>query len=298
MQVPAQFEYDKATSVDDAIAMLTRYGPESFVVAGGHSLLPMMKLRLAEPETLIDINGLDELATISVESGAGADRRDGPAQRPALLAGDRGALPDLRRRRASDRRSHRAQPGHRRRLALPGRSLGGPLRRLLGDAGHRGHPRARSGERRVPVREFHRGPYETAVGHEELLVAVDVPILAGSSSAYAKLERRAGDWAVASAGAMLRLDGDTVAEVGIGLSAVGAPHFVAPEAEEYVRGGPATDDAFVEAGRIAAAALLAQRRPARPRGLQAPSRRRAHDPGAAPRSAPLPRGRGLTCRSP
>jgi carbon-monoxide dehydrogenase medium subunit len=112
--------------------------------------------------------------------------------------------------------------------------------------------RGAGGEREVPVREFHRGPYETAVAHEELLVAIHVPIRAGSGSAYAKLERRAGDWAVASAGAMLALDGGIVSEVGIGLSAVGAPHFVAPEAEDFLRGRPASDDVFAQAGRIAA----------------------------------------------
>jgi aerobic carbon-monoxide dehydrogenase medium subunit len=252
MQVPAQFEYVKATSVDDAIAMLTRYGPESFVVAGGHSLLPMMKLRLAEPETLIDINGLDELATISVESDQvriGAMVRHAALLSSPVIAEHFPIFGDAERMIADPIVRNRGTVGGSLCQADPSEDLSAAFSAMRATAVIRGA----DGEREVPVREFHQGPYETAVGHEELLVAVRVPILPGSGSAYAKLERRAGDWAVASAGALLALDGGTVSEVGIGLSAVGARHFVAPEAEDFLRGGPATDDAFAEAGRIAAA---------------------------------------------
>ena len=252
MQVPAQFEYHKATSVDDAIALLTRHGPESFVVAGGHSLLPMMKLRLAEPETLIDINGLDELATVTVESDhvrIGAMVRHSALLSSPVIAEHFPIFTDAERLIADPIVRNRGTVGGSLCQADPSEDLSAAFSAMRATAVIRGA----GGEREVPVREFHRGPYETAVAHEELLVAVRVPIRPASGSAYAKLERRAGDWAVASAGAMLRLDGDTVAEVGIGLSAVGAAHFVAPEAEDHLRGGPASDEAFVEAGRIAAA---------------------------------------------
>src|SRR5262249_57941777 len=111
--------------------------------------------------------------------------------------------------------------------------------------------------RTVPVREFHTGPYETVVGPGELLVEVRVPIRPGGSSAYVKVERRAGDWAVAAAGAALWLTGNadagwTVADAGIGLTAVGAEHFVAAQAEDFLRGGPATAEAFAEAGPVPA----------------------------------------------
>lgn len=251
MQVPAQFEYHKAASVDDAIALLTRHGPDSFIVAGGHSLLPMMKLRLAEPETLIDINGLDELATIAVESGRvriGAMVRHSALLDSPVVAEHFPILRDAERVIADPVVRNRGTIGGSLCQADPSEDLSAAFSAMRATAVIRGA----DGEREVAVREFHRGPYETAVEHEELLVAVCVPIVPGSGSAYAKLERRAGDWAVAAAGAMLALDGDTVAEVGIGLSAVGAPHFVAREAEEYLRGGPAADDAFAEAGRIAA----------------------------------------------
>ena len=88
------------------------------------------------------------------------------------------------------------------------------------------------GTRTVPAREFHVGPYETVVGPAEMITEIRVPIRPGGGSAYRKVERRAGDWAVAAAGACVWLDGDTVSEVGIGLTAVGAEQFCAPAAED------------------------------------------------------------------
>ncbi len=99
--------------------------------------------------------------------------------------------------------------------------------------------RSASGTRSVPAREFHTGPYETAVGPAEIVEEIRIPIRPGAGSAYEKVERRAGDWAVAAAGCYVVLDGDTVADAGIGLTAVGAPHFSAPQAEEALPGAPA-----------------------------------------------------------
>ena len=113
--------------------------------------------------------------------------------------------------------------------------------------------RGPEGTRSVPVREFHTGPYETVVAPGELLTEIRVPVRPGGGSAYEKVERRVGDWAVGAAGASIWLDGDTVADVGIGLTALGAEHFHAPEAEAALRGQPATEASFAEAGRLAAA---------------------------------------------
>jgi carbon-monoxide dehydrogenase medium subunit len=112
--------------------------------------------------------------------------------------------------------------------------------------------RSATGSRTVSVREFHEGPYETVVGPAEILTEVRVPIRPGAGSAYEKVERRVGDWAVAAAGAYVVLEGDTVADVGIGLTAVGAQHFCAPEAEAYLRGKPATEEHLAAAAQLAA----------------------------------------------
>ena len=257
MQVPAPFDYVKATSVDDAIALLTRHGPEALVVAGGHSLLPMMKLRLANPETLVDINDLDELAHIRVE---GDEVRIGAMVRHAELlsspvVGEHFPIfTDAERLIADPVVRNRGTVGGSLCQADPSEDLSAAFSAIRATV----VIRSATGERTVPVREFHTGPYETEVGHGELLVEVRVPITPSTSSAYEKLERRAGDWAVASAGAVLALDGPAgvdpmIMEVGIGLSAVGAAHFVAAEAEDFLRGRPFTEENVVEAGRIAAA---------------------------------------------
>jgi aerobic carbon-monoxide dehydrogenase medium subunit len=108
------------------------------------------------------------------------------------------------------------------------------------------------GERVVSMSEFHRGPYETAVEQDELLVQVRIAIRPGAGSAYEKLERRAGDWAVAAAGAALWLEGSTIADAGIALTAVGANEVTSTRAEDALKGSAATAEAFAEAGRMAA----------------------------------------------
>ena len=143
VQTPASFEYERATSVEGAIASLQRLGPEARVIAGGHSLLPMMKLRLANPEHLIDINDLKELSYIREEGGEIADRGADPPCRAAQVRAARRAPAALSRRRERDRRSGRAQPRHDRRLALPGGRGRGPLGRLLGGEGEGRDPRRR-----------------------------------------------------------------------------------------------------------------------------------------------------------
>jgi aerobic carbon-monoxide dehydrogenase medium subunit len=113
--------------------------------------------------------------------------------------------------------------------------------------------RGRGGERTVPVREFHLGPYDTVIAQGELLAEVRVPVLAGTGSAYEKVARRVGDWSVAAAGAVLSLKGRVIKTAGIGLTAVGADHFVAAEAEDFLQGRPADEESFSQAGAIAAA---------------------------------------------
>ena len=196
----------------------------------------MMKLRLARPEVLIDINDLADLSYIRLDGDAiaiGAMTRHADLLDSPLL-GEHYA--DLRRRRAGHRRPDRPQPGHDRRLALPGRPVRGPVRgRPRPSRAEIVDPVVRAAPATVPAREFHAGPYETVVGPAEILTEIRVPVRPGAGSAYEKVERRVGDWAVAAAGAFVTLDGDTVADVGIGLTAVGAPALLRPRG----RGRPA-----------------------------------------------------------
>jgi carbon-monoxide dehydrogenase medium subunit len=251
MQVPAHFEYERATSVDHAIALLAKWGSEARVVAGGHSLIPMMKLRLARPEALIDINDLDELAYIRLDGdvlAVGAMARHADLLASALVSEHYPIFHDAEKVIADPVVRNRGTVGGSLCQADPSEDLSAAFAAVDAAA----VIRAPGGTRRVPVRRFHTGPYETVVGPGELLTEIAVPIRPGGGSAYEKVERRVGDWAVAAAGAAVWLDGDTITDAGIGLTAVGAEHFHAPEAEEFLRGSPATEASLVEAGRIAA----------------------------------------------
>jgi aerobic carbon-monoxide dehydrogenase medium subunit len=253
MQVPSHVEYERARSVEHALELLTRFGPESRVLAGGHSLIPMMKLRLAQPETLIDINGLSGLSRITAADG---ELRIGALVRHAQLLASPLAgrhfpmLHDAEQVIADPIVRNWGTIGGSLCQADPSEDLSAAFGALRAIAVIQG----RDGSRQVPVREFHLGPYETVVAPDELLTELRVPVPdGGSGSAYEKVSRRVGDWSIAAAGAVLTLDaGGTIAEAGIGLAAVGAAHFVSTEAEDFLRGRPAGQAAFTEAGRIAA----------------------------------------------
>ncbi len=251
MQVPAQFEYERATSVEHALELLARWGPDARVVAGGHSLIPMMKLRLAAPAALIDLNDLGELSYVRLEGTdlvIGAMTRHADLLASALVAEHYVIFHDAERAIADPVVRNRGTVGGSLCQADPSEDLSAAFAAVDATAVLRGP----DGTRTVPVRQFHVGPYETVVAPGELLIELRVPVRPGGGSAYEKVERRVGDWPVAAAGAAVWLDGDTVADVGIGLTAVGAEHFHAPEAEAALRGRPATAESFAEAGRIAA----------------------------------------------
>jgi carbon-monoxide dehydrogenase medium subunit len=253
MQVPAPFEYERATSVDQAIGLLERLGPTARLVAGGHSLLPMMKLRLANVEYLIDINDLHaELGYIAVEPGQ--VRVGAMTRHRELLESDElvAAFPIFR-----DAEKVIADPVVRNRGTIggslcqadPSEDLSAVCTALDASCVIRGL----GGERVVSMNEFYRGPYETAVADDEILTEIRLPIRPGGSSAYYKVERRAGDWAVVSAGAALWLDGGLISDARVGLAAVGPNTTGIPAISAALRGSPPSEDIYRRAGEIAAA---------------------------------------------
>ena len=253
MQVPSHVEYERATSVEHALSLLSR--PETRVLAGGHSLIPMMKLRLAQPEVLVDINGLAELAFIALD---GDQLRIGALARHADLLSSAVAgecfpiFHDAEREVADPIVRLWGTVGGSLCQADPSEDLSAVFAAVRATAVIRGG----DGERMVPVREFHLGPYETVIRPGELLAEVRVPVRPGTGSAYEKVARRVGDWSVAAAGAVLRVTGDhgrpVIESAGIGLTAVGAEHFVAAEAEDFLVGRVAGAESFAAAGAIAA----------------------------------------------
>ncbi len=251
MQVPAPFEYERATSVDHALELLRRLGPEARLLAGGHSLLPMMKLRLAAPEYLIDIDGLaSELGYIrdqDSEVRIGAMTRHREILESELLAHRLTMFTDAERLIADPVVRNRGTLGGALCQADPAEDLSSVIAALHGRAVIRG----KEGEREVEMREFHVGPYETVVGEGEMLVEVRIPLHPGMGSAYEKVKRRAGDWAVAAAGAALWMSGGRIEGAGIGLTAVGGG-VTSERAEAALAGGAPSEDLFDRAGALAA----------------------------------------------
>ena len=253
MQVPAPFEYERATSVDHALELLARLGPEARLLAGGHSLLPMMKLRLATPDYLIDIDGLaDELSYVREREGEvriGAMTRHRELLESALLARRLAIFGDAERVIADPVVRNRGTIGGALCQADPSEDLSAVCAAI--DA--RMVIRGGDGERVLAMEEFHRGPYRTAIGEGEMLIEIRIPVSPDSGSAYEKVDRRAGDWAVVSAAASVTLAGGTVQRAGIALAAVGSGVH-SEQAEESLVGQAPSEELFAHAGRLAAAA--------------------------------------------
>ena len=250
MQTPAAFEYERATSVEGAIASLQRLGSEARVIAGGHSLLPMMKLRLANPEHLIDINDLTELAYISEGDGEiriGALTRHVDLLKSDLLANRYPLFRDAEHVIADPVVRNRGTIGGSLCQADPAEDLSAVCSAAKAKVVIRGP----GGERVVAMEDFHVGPYMTAVGAGEILTEVRLTVRPGAGSAHEKVERRAGDWAIAAASAAIWLADGKIADAGLALSAVGLTTIHVTRAEELLRGQAPSEELFKQAGQIA-----------------------------------------------
>jgi carbon-monoxide dehydrogenase medium subunit len=250
VQTPGPFEYERATSVDGALQALARGGSEARIIAGGHSLLPMMKLRLANPEHLVDINEISELEYIREE---GAEIRIGALTRHVdLLKSDVLAerFPVFR-----DAEQVIADPVVRNRGTIGGSlcqaDAAEDLSAVCSAVKASVVIRGAEGERVVSMEDFHVGPYMTAVGAGEMLTEVRLPVRSGAGSAHEKVERRAGDWAIAAASVAVWVDGGTISDVGIALSAVGLTTIHVTRAEELLRGRKPSEEFFRQAAGIA-----------------------------------------------
>jgi carbon-monoxide dehydrogenase medium subunit len=251
VQTPAPFGYERATSVQAAIASLVEHDGDARIIAGGHSLLPMMKLRLAQPELLIDINDLSELSYIrrdDDEIRIGALVRHVELQRSELLAEHFPIFAEAEEVIADPVVRNRGTIGGSLCQADPGEDLSAVCGSLKASVVIRGPEGA---ERVVTMEGFHVGPYVTCVTDGELLTEIRLPLRPGGGSAYEKLERRAGDFAIAAASAAVWVDGGRYADVGLALAAAGPMTIDVTRAQDLMIGQPPSEELFAQAGVIA-----------------------------------------------
>ena len=251
---PATFEYFAPTSLDEAVSILQRFGDEAKVLAGGQSLIPVMKLRIASPGALVDINRIEGLDRLEQENGhlvIGALVRHRTCERSELLRGRYGVLgaaaPLISDPIVRNRGTVCGSLAH----ADPQGDWGSALLALGAELLVRGT----DGSRTVPLDDFLLGPFMTTLGPAEVIAEVRVPDPGPrAGGTYLKLERKVGDFATAAVAAHVSLDGDTVARAGIALTGVGARNIRAAEAETALAGAEPTEDAIREAARLAAEA--------------------------------------------
>jgi carbon-monoxide dehydrogenase medium subunit len=235
--IPAQFDYVAAESPAHALALLAELGEDAKLLAGGHSLLPMMKLRLAQPEVLIDIGGLDELAGVSLDGDdlvIGATTRHADLAASDLVRAEAPLLAYAAAQVGDPQIRHRGTIGGSLAHADPAADLPMALVALGGSVVLLGQ----SGTRTVTADEFFEGYFETAMQEDELLTAVRVPRQPGVPWGYQKFVRRANDWAIV---------GVAAAGGRIALANMGPTPLRATAAEQALAGGASAADAALHA---------------------------------------------------
>ena len=249
--IPRQFEYHAPETVPEAIALLQKYGDTAKLLAGGHSLIPMMKIRFAEPEHLVDLGKVAELRGIrekGKELRIGAMTTENDLIWSTLVQEKCPLLVEAARLIGDPQVRYKG-------------TLGGDI--AHGDPGN-DHPaimlalgasfvvQGSGGERVVAADDFFLGLFSTALEPDEVLTEIRIPVpAAGTGWCYAKLKRKIGDFATAAAAVLLRMKGDTVKEVSIALTNAGATALKAREAEDSLRGKKFEDAAIAEAARLA-----------------------------------------------
>jgi carbon-monoxide dehydrogenase medium subunit len=253
---PASFEYFAPTTLDEALEILGRYGDEAKVLAGGQSLIPLMKLRFAAPRAIVDINRIEGLDEIAEEDGGlriGALVRHKTCEKSQALRGRFATLGDA---------APLISDPIVRNLGTVCGSLAhadpqGDWGSALLAAGAEVEARSASGTRTIPLRDFFQGPFTTTLEPTEILTSVHVPDPGPrAAGTYLKLERKVGDFATVGVAIQIAFDNGHVGSAGIALTAVAPANFRATSAERALTGRALDDDAIAEAAELAANAAM------------------------------------------
>jgi carbon-monoxide dehydrogenase medium subunit len=253
--IPAAFDYHAPSSLPEAIQLLTRLGPDAKILTGGQSLLPLLKLRLGQVGALVDLARVPGLEYVKEEAGflkIGGATREVTLERAELIDAKYPILLDTARVIADPIVRNRATVGGN--LAHGDPANDHPATMLaLGASIVVSGPR---GQRTIPVTQFFKGLFTTALAHDEILTEIQIPIPPPrSSGAYVKLERKVGDFATAGAAAQVTFGADgAIEKAGIGLTNAGPVPIKATEAENYLAGKKPDAATLAEAGRLAAKA--------------------------------------------
>lgn len=252
---PSRFSYEAPTSIEEAIRLLSASGGEAKVLAGGQSLIPMLKLRFAAPAQIIDINSIPGLDYL--DFAADGSIRIGALCRHAAL--ERSAELGVRQPVMAAAAPLVADPIVRNRGTFVGSLCHadpqGDWAAVMVALGGSIVAQGPTGRRTIPVVDFVHGPFQTVLASDEIGVEAVVPPPAGTPmGGYLKLERRVGDFATAAVAVSVDMDGGSVSRAGIGLAAVGSRTIDAAEAADVLVGGPLTDDRIASAASAAAAA--------------------------------------------
>ncbi|MGH7535766.1 MAG: FAD binding domain-containing protein [Gemmatimonadales bacterium] len=255
VMIPAAFDYHRAGTVAEALQLLERHGDGAKILAGGQSLLPLLKLRLGTVTDLVDIGGIAELEYIKEEGGflrLGAGTREAALERSELIRDKYPILLDTALVIADPLVRNRATVGGNLAHADPANDHPATMLALGAAVVARG----RSGERTIPIEQFFTGIFSTALAPGEILTEIRIPIPPpGSGGAYVKLERKVGDFATAAVAAQVTLARNgTVDRAGIGLTDAGPIPLKAAEAERHLQGKKPDDTVLAEAARLAAEA--------------------------------------------
>ena len=251
--IPGAFDYFAPSTLPEAIALLQQHGEDAKILAGGHSLIPLMKLRLAEPAPLIDINHIAGLAYIKEEGGElriGALTREADLDASELVRARYPLLADTARVIADPLVRNMATVGGNLAHADPANDHPATMLAYGASVVAAGP----HGERVIPIAEFFTGLFATVLAPDEILTEIRIPTpQPRSGGAYVKLERKVGDYATAAVAAQIALDASGACSyAGIGLTAVGGTPIKATGAEAALRGQPLTDEAIRAAAQIAA----------------------------------------------
>jgi carbon-monoxide dehydrogenase medium subunit len=255
---PASFDYFAPTTLDEALALLEEYGEDAKVLAGGQSLIPLMKLRFASPRALVDINGVSELGDLEQQDGSlhvGALVRHKACERSELLRGRWATMGDAAPLISDPIVRNLGTVGGSLAHADPQGDWGSVMLAMRAEITVRGP----NGTRTIPIDEFFQGPFTTALEPTEILTGVRIPDPgARAGGTYLKLERKVGDFATVGVAVHVSFSNGSVGTAGIALTGVGPKNLRAEAAEQALAGRALDGEAMSEAARLAAEAAEAR----------------------------------------